>query len=105
MGYKLFLKLPTVTAVHKVGPNDHFLGKAENSQPSTLKGEVVNVPGVSHETVVLIYLQSNQSYLGSVYETPAVRGLLSPADVSRILPQKCHLRFIKIINGKNLDLY
>lgn len=82
----------TVTSIYKVRPNDHLLREAEDSQPPALQREVVYVPGVGDQLVVLIDLEADETDLRPMQQTPAVGGLLAPAHVTGIFPQECHLK-------------
>ena len=102
-----------VAAVHKVGPDDHFLEinntlishlllllyffkkinlrEAEHSQPAPLERVVEHVPRVRHHVLPLEDPEPDEPDLGPVQQQPAVGHLLPPADVARVLPQQADL--------------
>lgn len=80
-----------IATVLQVGPDDVFLREAEHAQsPSSHAG--VNDPlGVRHQLWTLKESSPDVSDLWSVLEEPAVRDLVLPANVPRVLPQQAHL--------------
>lgn len=46
----------TIAAILEVGPNDVFLGEAEDAKPASMHGGVYGDPRVSHQLGVFIKL-------------------------------------------------
>ena len=91
----------TIAAVDQIGPNDHLLGEAEDSEPASFEGRVEHVAGVGHHVLAFEDAESDQVDLGPVQQQPPVRHCLLPANVARILPQKLHLQNNNIISNQS----
>lgn len=82
----------TVTTVHEVRPNDHFLREAEDPESAALEIVVEDVARVSYHVLALEDAEADETDLRAVKQQPAISGLLLPADVAWVLPQQLDLK-------------